>query len=358
MRIERLKIHNLRSFSQVTLQPISSFNLFCGENGSGKTTLLEAIYLLGFGRSFRANQLNSLIRYDQESFASFVEISSNSGQNYVVGLEKYRQKKINLRINGEKGQSIAQLSALLPIQIISPESFQLLSAGPQERRKFIDWCVFHVEPSFIQVWQKYQRALLQRNACLKARSRTRSTIQIWDEELSTYGEQLSLLREQAVDKLLIIIVDLLKTLLSVENVKITYSKGWGEGTLKKALIDSITTDERLGYTKVGPHRADLQVLINGIPAVQILSRGQQKLLITGLILSQGKLLSQRAGKSCIYLVDDLVSELDQFYRRLVIELMASTNSQVFITGIEKALLLESTDGFEHTMFHVEHGIRS
>ena len=357
MLIKSININNLRSIASAHLKPSAGFNLICGENGSGKSTFLEAIYLLGFGRSFRANQLNNLIKADEKGLVTFVELLDKQDHKHAVGLEKLRQKKINIRINGEAGQNLSQLSSMLPVQIISPESFQFLTAGPQVRRKFVDWSVFHVEPLFIQTWQRYQRALAQRNAFLRSSGYSRRELSIWNEKVCTYGEALSIYREEVVNKLLTSVDKILKNFLEIENITLSFSKGWDDdASLKTVLERSVSLDERLGYTKFGPHRADLQVFVNGVSAAQILSRGQQKLLITGLMLAQGQLLVDISGKNCVYLVDDLVSELDQHFRRKVIELMGAVGSQVFISGIEESLLLNSTAGYESQMFHVKHGV--
>lgn len=356
MQIVQIKTNGLRNLSDICIQPAAHFNLFCGMNGSGKTSFLESIYLLGFGRSFRSSQLNTLIHYEAKALTTFAQIMDYDHNPYLIGFEKNRQSRLKLKLNGEPVSSVSQVAQLLPIQILCPDSFQLLTLGPQERRRFLDWGVFHVEHSFFGIWVKYTRALAQRNSLLRQKSNIISQLRAWDEELIILGEALTLFRKNYIEKFLVQLKISLATLLPLPDLEMVYYQGWdSEKTLSQALRFSLAGDMKVGFTRVGPQRADLILKIHGCLAGQILSRGQQKLLVCALILAQGTLLFEALGKRCIYLVDDLASELDFQTRRRVIEHMAVLESQVFITGIEADFLKEGIQGFNHKMFHVEHG---
>lgn len=359
MNIVQLKTNGLRNLSNIHIQPAAHFNLLCGMNGCGKTSFLESIYLLGFGRSFRSTQVNTLIHYESQAFTTFAQLLDDDSNSYLIGLEKNRQARLKLKINSELAPSIAQVAQLLPIQIICPDSFQLLTSGPQERRRFLDWGVFHVEHSFFNIWLKYTRALCQRNSLLKQKSNVMNVIsqlRAWDEELIILGEALTACRKNYIEKFLIQLRISLKTLFPELELEMIYYQGWdSDQTFKEALGLSLAGDMKVGFTRVGPQRADLILKNHDCMAGQILSRGQQKLLVCALILAQGALLFELLGKRCIYLVDDLAAELDCKTRRRVIEQLAALKSQVFITGIEADFLKEGIRGFDHKMFHVEHG---
>ncbi len=161
-------MQGFRNFSHVHICPNSHFNLFYGLNGSGKTSLLEGIYLLGFGRSFRSPHLNTLIHHESPAFSTFTQVTHNPANIHSIGLEKYRQGRLKLKVDGEAVSSFSQMAVFCPVQIVCPDSFQLLTAGPQARRQFLDWGVFHVEHSFFGAWLNYIRALSQRNSLLRS----------------------------------------------------------------------------------------------------------------------------------------------------------------------------------------------
>lgn len=355
MKIVHLKTHGLRNLCEIDIRPTAHFNLFYGINGSGKTSLLESIYLLGFGRSFRSSQVNTLIHYKASSLVTFAQMVDDHHNAHLIGFEKNRQARLKLKINGEAISSISQIAQLCPIQVLSPDSFQLLTAGPQERRQFLDWGVFHVEHSFFMAWSHYTRALRQRNSLLRQKAVAFSELDAFDEELIKWGEILTEYRKQYIEQFIPKLKVMLDALLPLADFEMSYEQGWGECSLKEALKLSISADIKMGYTRVGPQRADLIFKIYGALAGQILSRGQQKLFVCALILAQGALILEKIQKPCIYLIDDLAAELDSQTRRRVIEQMALSGSQLFITGIEADFLKEGIRGFDHKMFHVEHG---
>lgn len=355
MKIVQLKTHGLRNLCNIDIAPASHFNLFYGVNGSGKTSLLESIYLLGFGRSFRSSQVNTLIHYQSSSFATFAQMVDNHENNHLIGFEKNRQARLKLKMNGEPISSVSQIAQLCPMQVLCPDSFQLLTAGPEGRRQFLDWGVFHVEPSFFAAWVSYTRALRQRNILLRDKRFDISELGAWNEELVRWGELLTLYRKQYIQDFIPKLEAMLDILLPLSRFEMGYEQGWPQMSLKEALESGLAGDLKMGYTRMGPQRADLIFKIYESLAGQILSRGQQKLFVCALILAQGALILEKIKKPCIYLIDDLAAELDSQTRRRVIEQMALSGSQLFITGIEPDFLKEGIKGFDHKMFHVEHG---
>ena len=135
---------------------IPHFTLISGPNASGKTSLLEAIYVLGRGRSFRTRRLEHLIRHGAERFVVFGEVDT-ADRRVPVGVEGSRSG-MRAQIDGDKPSSLAELALLLPVQIIDPEVHHLIEEGPSRRRRFLDWGVFHVEPTSSAHWQRYQQA--------------------------------------------------------------------------------------------------------------------------------------------------------------------------------------------------------
>src|SRR5580700_1565620 len=173
MSLAELRLQDLRCMQSAELQLDARLNLISGDNGAGKTSLLEAIYLLGRGRSFRTRHTEQLMRHGEHKLLVFGRLASASTiagteVHHAVGVSYHRRDGIEARIDGGAVTSLAQLSAVFPVQIIDPGIHRLVEEGPLHRRRWLDWAVFHVEPSFVLHWQSYSRTLRQRNAAIKS----------------------------------------------------------------------------------------------------------------------------------------------------------------------------------------------
>lgn len=355
MILQRIDITHLRNYSFQSIQLNPKFTLISGPNGSGKTSFLEAIHLLSLGRSFRSHLTSRIIQDNANSCCIFGEVENESGQKTALGIEKSLDGKTHVRVNGENLQSVAELAKLLPLQLINQDTFQLLTAGPKCRRQFLDWGLFHVEPLFFTTWRNFTRALQQRNAALRAGA-SNSEIHIWDSEFISNAILLTQQRQAYVEQIVPIIEDFLQKLLMLESFSITYYLGWDQKReLANVLTDGLSRDRQLTHTQHGPHRADLRLKIAGVPAEDVLSRGQQKLLVCALSLAQGKLLQQATGKHCLYLVDDLASELDTENLTKIMLALENLSTQVIITGVNTAILEQILLNQEVTKFHLEQG---
>ncbi|MGE3319330.1 MAG: DNA replication/repair protein RecF [Candidatus Berkiella sp.] len=356
--MNRLHIHFVRNLQETVLHFHPQFNIFTGLNGSGKTSVLEAIHLLGVGRSFRSRQIHSVIHYQEAILACFGEISDAQGAKIALGIEKNRQGEVICKVQGEVCARLAEFAKILPLQLMTPDVFKLLQAGSEERRKFLDWGVFHVEPVFGQVCQRYQRLLKQRNAALK--QSMGKELMAWDHELALIGEQLAVYRQQYLDSLLPTLARVQEQLLPGALPIVThYEAGWDTTiSLGQALAAALRQDQRMGYTSKGPHRADLLMTVEGFPAGQVLSRGQQKLWIAALYLAQAEHLAVMHGKRCLYLLDDLTSELDADNQQRLLQLLMEQGHQVFLTGVSAAGWQDTIPSALRSMFHVEQGALS
>lgn len=353
MTLQRLSITNFRNIAQAQLQPRAfGFNIIYGLNGSGKTSLLEAIYYLSRARSFRSAISGRIIRHSTEKFSLFAQVGA---QSLPIGIERNLHGELTIRISGREAETNVELAALTPVQLINSSSFTLLEA-PEYRRKYLDWGAFYLFPDFMRVWKQYERALKQRNAALRALV-SPSELESWSQELIEAAENLNQCREDYVKQLLPKLMSQITQLLpSIGEVEISYYSGWNQTeSYKNTLTKSIDKDRHMGFTQYGPHRADFKVNINKQLAKDILSRGQQKLLICGMLVSQGTLLQDGVSRPLIYLIDDLPSELDLISRSNVIKLLSAQDAQLFVTAVEHESLSELLINTPTKMFHVEHG---
>lgn len=352
MQLVRLKASCFRNLAELDLEFSPCFNFIFGPNGSGKSSLLEAIYFLSLGRSFRSSLASRAIQYEAVGFNLFSIILGQFSTS--VGLEKTRQGKTKIKI-GNNSDSISELAKILPLQLINPNSYQLLNGGPRARRQFIDWGVFHVEQNFFSVWQRFQQVLKQRNAALQQQV-PMNQMKIWNSELIDVSYEITGLRERYLRQLTPLITELMAKLLSLEGLSIDFHQGW-DHRLKLDLIlsNSFARDHKLAYTQYGPQRADLLIRLNGNPVHEVLSRGEQKLLACALQLAQGLLLKRLMNKSCIYLFDDLFAELDPVRQSCLKQLLYNLNAQVFITAIEESLIKGFDNQLPGKTFQIEQG---
>lgn len=360
MLIRRLQVQNIRNLSRVSLADLSPINVFSGENGSGKTSLLEAIHLLLVGRSFRQTQLKPLLSEGQQECVVFGELESPGGdRRFSLGQQRGHETKPLIRLNGERLSSLAELVRLAPLQVLNADSFDLLVGGPSQRREYLDWGLFHVEPNFYSTWQQAQRALKQRNTLLRHGKIDRSQLLLWSREYARYGEQLDQMRYGYMERLKPVFQRVLGELTPDigQKLELFYTKGWSKDfPLEQLLVEGIDKDLQQGFTRAGPHRADVKVHMGTALASETLSRGQLKLVVASLRLAQAELLQLQTNEQCIFLIDDLPAELDRRHRQKLCHKLEQQGLQVMITCIEDQDLIDCWSRPDRLqVFHVEHG---
>lgn len=352
MTVAELRLQNLRCLASAELALHPRINLITGDNGAGKTSVLEAVYLLGRGRSFRTPHTEQLIRYGESRLGV-------SGTLRAASPPALRQERrlivvcdrgggLKATVDGHVAESLAELAALFPVQVIDPGIHRLIEEGPATRRRWLDWAMFHVEPQFLSQWRHYRRALRQRNAAL----RTAGDAALWDPELERFGEALTVARKQLLDALQPIWSETLVALSAVP-ATLRFYRGWSATmSLAESLAAHRERDRERGSTLLGPHHFDIWLRVNGQSARDSISRGQQKLLGAAMALSMARLLCERLQESPTLLLDDPAAELDAAHTSALLAVAASLGGQQIVT----ALRAEQTPlGVPDRMFHVERG---
>jgi DNA replication and repair protein RecF len=349
MPLSWFRAEQFRCLATVELELDPVANVFVGPNASGKTSLLEAAFFLGRGRSFRSRRLDALIRRGHDAFV-LAGRSAGGVAPVMLGV-RARRHGTEWEAGGAPASGVAELAELFPAQVIDPEIHKLLEEGPGRRRRFLDWGVFHVEPSFLATWRRYHQALRQRNAALK-QDRGDRDLAAWEQELSVSGEELVRQRASYVARLAGPLQTIGMALLG-DPITLTHSRGWDpDRPLIEALEGGRERDRRYGATQAGPHRGDVTVEVAGRAAKDHVSRGQQKLVAAALMLAQLRIQEQeRPGRSAL-LLDDPAAELD---RENLARLMAEVRSipaQLWVTSLRADIpgLPEQA-----RMFHVERG---
>ncbi|HEY2808709.1 MAG TPA: DNA replication/repair protein RecF [Steroidobacteraceae bacterium] len=329
MSLLELSVANVRCVESATLDIPPGLTLIWGGNGSGKTSLLEAIFLLGRGRSFRTRNNERLVRRGEDHLRVIGRIDRGRGHAETLGFEVSRSG-VTARIAGRPAESLAELSQAFAVQVIEPGVHKLVEEGGHRRRRWMDWAVFHVEPQFVDHWVRYTRALKQRNAALRSQP---DVAHAWDAELARLGEQIAESRRLFVERLQPYWHESVAALSGLE-VQLHYLRGWSaESTLLASLAASRARDEARHLTHSGPHRADVAVRMDGRPAREILSRGQQKLVAVAMTVAQLRLLKDLTGTTPTLLLDDPAAELDGERLTRFIEQVLLLRSQLVVTSL-------------------------
>ncbi|MEQ9464106.1 MAG: DNA replication/repair protein RecF [Haliea sp.] len=357
--LTQLQIHNVRNLEQVTLQGLARINIFFGANGSGKTSILEAVHMLGMAKSFRPGATRTLVTHGRQDCTVYgVAAEGGTRSRIPVAVRRSMAGEVQIKLGGQVVRSVAELVEQLPLQVLNAASFELLTGSPAARRQFLNWGVFHVEHRFFAEWQRFQRCLKQRNKLLRHGKLDHSELTVWTRELADSGDRIHEFRLQYFEMLAPSFRAIMSRLApSLQELELRYRKGWEKSlSYREALEAGLPADVEQGYTHIGPQRADLKVTSSGYSAAETLSRGQQKLVVCGLKLAQGRLIAGPRQGSCVYLVDDLPAELDQRHCALVCEALAELESQVFITCVAKTDLEAMwPPGTKPALFHVEQG---
>ena len=300
--LERLSIRNLRVLEKLDILKTSTCNLIIGGNATGKTTTLEAVYLLGHGRSFKTLRAQQFIRFGEKE-----SLIRGISDNKVLEVAK-TTKKTQLSIN-KKPVDRKEIVVSLPVRKFTPHDHQMIEGGSVLRRQFLDWGPFHLNKQYPAQWQKFVRALRQRNQALKER---RQDIVYWDNQYIQLACEIDQQRKKYWEDIQVLTEKTIAKVLGIQQPSCEYYPGWDtKATLAETLQRNRKREFEKGHTLHGPHRADLKLNVLNRSTQQILSRGQQKLWNIAMNLAQIEHYYQTTQTQCIWVLDDLASELDE-----------------------------------------------
>ncbi|MEM1081161.1 MAG: DNA replication/repair protein RecF [Pseudomonadota bacterium] len=343
MYLSELRLTNFRNLEHAQLDGEPGIHWLYGENGAGKTSVLESLYVLARGRSFRSNNIHHLVRDGAPQLNVFARTEAPAAR---LGMARSRSGWAG-KINGEATHRVSEFAKRLPVVLVEPTHHELIEGGPDRRRAFMDWGMFHVKHGYLSTTRRYNRYLQQRNAALKQRA-PNATLDALEAPMAELANAVDEARTHYVDRLVGHTQQLQLDLdwrFAAIDLRYSRAEPVDYGQIWRAQRDR---DRELGYTREGTHRADLKIVANGRLAAPRLSRGQQKL--TALLLLLGQLLvAQEAERLPLLLLDDPVSELDQAHLERILAWVQCLPNQVWITAVAPP---------PHTvaqLFHVKHG---
>lgn len=355
MIITKLELKNYRNIIAMVLEPDPHINVIYGENAQGKTNLLESIYYLSAGKAFRGSKDSDLVRFESKREEK-TEITAMFSTTYDSFCGKVILKESRSgQINGIPIKTLSELGDQFPAVIFSPKDLNLIKDGPEERRRFLDNGLYQIKSSYGGLLKNYKTALEQRNALLKnirANMDWRINLEVWDQAVARIGAKIIYQRDCYLARILnyaVLFFDglggeteklemrMIKTVVTQDCVTEAI-----EQKMMEELLKSQEKDIECGFTTVGPHRDDIEFLINGNAVKNYGSQGQQRSTVLALKMGEAYVLNEVYEENPIVLLDDVMSELD--LRRQNYILNHINQFQVFITCCDKETILRLKEG--------------
>lgn len=359
MKIKSIEIENFRNIENLKLD-FEDVNIIWGENAQGKTNLIEAIYLFSGSKGFRGARDSQLIKMGEEKSRLKIEFEGSNREQYAeININNKREASLN----GVKKKSPSLLSDEIKAVIFSPVHLNMIKEGPGERRKFVDAALCQIKSNYRNLLKEYNRCLNQRNILLKDLKNNPeldSLLYIWNKNCAISGAKIVYQRLKYIEALEPYVKDIFTGISSGnEEIDIKYQSAQEyipdiediEKKLLRALENNKIQDIMNKSTSTGPHRDDIEILINGISARTYGSQGQQRSCVLALKLAEANLLEQITKKEPIALLDDVMSELDEKRQDYILNNIK--NRQVFITCCDKETILRLKKG---KTFHIEKGM--
>lgn len=336
MHLQSLSLLNYKSFEQLNLRFETKINCFVGNNGVGKTNILDAIYHLAYGKGYFNTVATQNIYHGQDFYMIDGHFIIANNQERVMCSYKKGWKK-TLKRNDKNYEKLSDHLGLIPLVIISPADQDLISAGSDSRRKFIDGIIGQFDKNYLSQLIAYQRVIEQRNALLKyfALNQTfdHDTLLVYDTQLIQYGLPLHNTRIKFIEEFVPVFQKQYERIAQQnEEILITYQSQLNEGDFKELLDQNLKKDRALQYSTIGIHKDDYLFSLSNFPIKKFGSQGQQKSFLIALRLSQFLTMKKHMNTTPILLLDDIFDKLDE---NRVSNLIALVNEegfgQIFIT---------------------------
>ena len=335
MHLAHLRLRDFRNYARLDADFSPGFHLLLGDNAQGKTNILEAVYLLATLRSFRGVGGAQMIRHGQRGYFAGGTVVGQ-GEHEVKMFWSARERK--LALDGRPVKRLTDYLGVLRTVVFCTEDLELVNGAARARRRFLDLLLAQTQPGYLPLLQRYMRAVRARNALLKQRSTDEAALDSFSRELVMLGNELIRLRRELAPKFSPLARLAYRRISNdAEELRLEY-----QPSVKKdfavELAQSRNRERTYRSTLVGPHRDDLQLLLNEKSAAQFGSEGQKRTLAIALKMAQAEYLAGIHGSAPILLIDDVMGELDVKRRSGFLPLLEQarkTSGQVFMTATEE-----------------------
>ncbi len=349
MILTRITARHFRNLADAPIEFHPSTNLVVGRNGQGKTNLLEAIYFLATTKSFRTTRIASLVRFGESSVYVAGSLRRLDVEKTIsVGLEVGETRRRVLLINEER-VVLSHYVAAMTVFAFSSARLEIIRGSPEERRRFLDRGIASIDPVYLDTLNRYARILKQRNALLQSGSATAATLDAWDAEFAAAGHEIRQARSSYAESLRQVFAAIVAEHgYHIRNLKIDY---------RPNVVDDLRAIRRVELrarvSLSGPQRDNLEFTLDGRNAAEVVSAGEQKMLVLFFKFAKLELFRRQFDEPAIFLLDDLDAELDlEILQNLLSKLPSST--QVFATSA-KERFLSFLEAGAHRRLTIENG---
>jgi DNA replication and repair protein RecF len=335
VHLSHLRLRDFRNYARLDADFAPGFHLLLGDNAQGKTNILEAVYLMATLRSFRGVGGAQMIRHGQRGYFA--------GGN-VVGMGEHEikmfwsAKERSLSLDGRPVKKLADYFGALRAVVFCTEDLQLVKGAARARRRFLDLLLAQTSPVYLPLLQRYMRAVRARNALLKNRSADEATLDSFSQEMVKLGDEIIRARREIIPKFSPLARLAYRRISNdAEELRIEYRPSV-KNDFAVELAQSRVRERSFRATLIGPHRDDLQLLLNEKAAAQFGSEGQKRTLAIALKMAQAEFLGGVHGSAPVLLIDDVMGELDVKRRSGFLPLLEQarkTSGQVFMTATEE-----------------------
>lgn len=336
--ISDIRVQNFRSYQDSTFEFSGGVNIIVGPNASGKTNLLEAILVLCHGSSYRNHDFELVAhnkgwsrldgKFDEQvRSVKFIKQEALLSKQFLVGAKEYKR---------------LPMLRTIPVVVFEPNHLRVLTESPELRRNFVDDILEQTVPTFGNLRRTYKRTLAQRNSLLKQMGGD-DQLFVWSLRLSELGGQIVEQRLQFIRDNSPLLTELYSKLAGKKTpAQLKYQTKLTENNYGSSMLSALEshkqTDRERGYTTIGPHRDDVQFIMNGYPLAEAASRGETRTLLLALKLLELKSLEEARGVKPVLLLDDVFSELDGRRRRALTEYLQ--DHQTFITTTDADIVIQ------------------
>jgi len=369
MILEKLSLINYKNIQTATLELSPKINCLIGQNGVGKTNVLDAIYYLSFCHSLTNPVDSQVIRHGEEFFmiegVYYEERREERGERREGGLTiscgLKRGSKKHFKKNKKEYKRLSEHIGLIPIVMVSPSDTLLIEGGSEERRKLMDIVISQYDYNYLELLNRYNKALQQRNTMLKAEEEPDlELISLWEEQMAASGEAIYQKRDAFVKEMVPIFQRFYETISgNREKVAVNYISHCQRGPLLEVIQRDRFKDRAIGYSLHGIHRDDLEFSLSGHLIKREGSQGQNKTFVISLKLAQFEFLKRTNTKTTpLLLLDDIFDKLDAGRVEQIVSLVAGDEfGQIFITDTNRDHLdqILRNSMHDYRIFYVEDG---
>lgn len=361
MIIKQLNIINFKSIASARLELSSKVNCFIGLNGMGKTNILDSLHYLSFTKSHLGTADGLVVRKGADTSVLDATYVSSRGDELHLLLQICPGQRKVLKRNKKEYDRLSDHIGAFPLVIVSPQDYQLIQGGGEERRRFVDMQLSQQDPAYMNALNMYSKALAQRNTLLKDWHSGDALLDVLDQQLDRFASYIWQKRVQFVE-LFTPYFNIYYTAIAQEQeaVALRYSSQLNEtaGRLYPLLEASRQRDKILGYTTHGVHRDDLEMTLAGDAIKRVGSQGQSKTYLVSLKFAQYRMLCDKHNEQPILLLDDIFDKLDAERVERIISLVGGEDfGQIFITDTNREHLDKIVHGWgkDYHLYEVHHG---